>query len=439
MLRFYKPYTIEQVRANSALYNNGVDTRNYSQGCVYIANRGYTYLDEYGLMIVPSFFTQARPFENGLGVVQTEGKWGIINKRGNWVLDPSYAQISNSYYNTHLPFYLVQPSHSKDFYIFTTKSHTLSPQLLDTLSINGNSYLIGFHGQWGAVDNDGTMAVPVKYDFVTGNVEGYYAVKKGNRMGLFHSGDSEPVVPLLYDSVAVCTPTTFLYRQNGRYGLLNQQAGVLLESIYDTLYFHHNDEWIVTGRDTVYCLRNTKRLDVPPIEYLQIRKEVERMTVVQSYNGYGVLNSNGEEVMPTMYDYIRDYSNKVAVIRHENEYGVVNTDGQFLIPFSLSLVNIGDFFQERALAAQYNLMESRMLMQYGYIDKKGRTVIPFIFDNAHERFSEGRAGVCYKGYWGFIDTLGAEVVPFRYSSVLPFSQGKAYVCDQDGWTVIEKD
>ncbi len=441
LLHFYKPYTPNQVRERSALYNGGIDTRDYPQGCVHIPGKGYAYIDEYGLLLTRTFFSQARPFVNGLGVVQENGKWGIINKKGRWVLPPQHDRIESGYNHLNLPFFTVTSDNSTLFATFSANGNVLSSQRFDTLQPDPDyhAYFVGKDGLWGAVNRYGREAVPVAYDRVMHTSEDYYAVRKGNKMGLFREGDNAPVVPLQFDSVAVCTPSTFLFRQNGRYGLLDRQASVLMEAIYDTLYFHHRDEWIVTGRNNRFMLRNTKQLYNPAVEYLHIGNDCSQMTVVRAEAGYGVLDREGREVVAPQYDYIRDYSNDLAVVHHQNEYGVFNTKGGFAIPFSLSLVEIHDFYHNRALAAQYNLMDARMKKQYGYIDKTGSTVIPFIFDGAHERFAEGKAGVQYKGYWGYIDTLGREVVPFRYDTVMPFSRGKAYVCAQEHWSVIESE
>jgi hypothetical protein len=62
----------------------------------------------------------------------------------------------------------------------------------------------------------------------------------------------------------------------------------------------------------------------------------------------------------------------------------------------------------------------------GYIDKTGRLVIPFIFDDA-EDFSEDLAAVEVKDKWGYIDKTGKFVIPPRFLSSFPFSSGMALV------------
>ncbi len=72
-----------------------------------------------------------------------------------------------------------------------------------------------------------------------------------------------------------------------------------------------------------------------------------------------------------------------------------------------------------ALAAQLNLMTSRIRKQYGFIDKNGITVIPFIYEDGHKAFN-GLAGMRLNGAWGFINMQGENIIPFLYDTVSRF-------------------
>jgi hypothetical protein len=65
-------------------------------------------------------------------------------------------------------------------------------------------------------------------------------------------------------------------------------------------------------------------------------------------------------------------------------------------------------------------------IQWGYINNKGRKVIPAQFENALE-FSEGLAAVKRNGKWGYINDQGVEVIPAIHAGAGPFLQGLAIV------------
>ena len=53
--------------------------------------------------------------------------------------------------------------------------------------------------------------------------------------------------------------------------------------------------------------------------------------------------------------------------------------------------------------------------KYGFIDKKGKVIIPFQFDDA-ESFSDGLAKVRQNDKYGFVDKEGKVVVPFLFDA-----------------------
>ncbi|MBR0599915.1 WG repeat-containing protein [Sinanaerobacter chloroacetimidivorans] len=74
--------------------------------------------------------------------------------------------------------------------------------------------------------------------------------------------------------------------------------------------------------------------------------------------------------------------------------------------------------------------------KYGYLDKTGKSVIPFQYDSAWN-FSEGLAAVERKGKWGYIDKEGRQKIPMIYDSAMDFNEGVAPVKRDGQWIVID--
>jgi len=74
----------------------------------------------------------------------------------------------------------------------------------------------------------------------------------------------------------------------------------------------------------------------------------------------------------------------------------------------------------------------------GFIDKKGKLVIPFQYQAA-ANFSEGVAAVKRKDKWGYIDKTGKEVLPFVYDDAMTFNGGLAPVKIGNTWSVINRN
>lgn len=78
--------------------------------------------------------------------------------------------------------------------------------------------------------------------------------------------------------------------------------------------------------------------------------------------------------------------------------------------------------------------------KYGYIDKKGREVVPCQYHDA-SLFSEGLCSVESDDEprrIGFVDTNGNEVIPCQFENAKDFSDGMAAVLKGDEWGFIDK-
>jgi hypothetical protein len=74
--------------------------------------------------------------------------------------------------------------------------------------------------------------------------------------------------------------------------------------------------------------------------------------------------------------------------------------------------------------------------KYGFIDTMGNEIIPLIYDNIWE-FTEDLLLVQYNGKSGFIDKTGMTVIPFIYDGAMSFSEGLAAVSLDRKWGFID--
>jgi serine/threonine protein kinase len=98
-------------------------------------------------------------------------------------------------------------------------------------------------------------------------------------------------------------------------------------------------------------------------------------------------------------------------VENNGEYGYINKEGKEVIPFIYDKA----FYFKEGLA----LVENDG--KYGYIDKEGNEVIPLMYEDVGGDFSEGLAGVQNNGKYGYINKAGKEVIPFIYEDVRSFS------------------
>lgn len=64
----------------------------------------------------------------------------------------------------------------------------------------------------------------------------------------------------------------------------------------------------------------------------------------------------------------------------------------------------------------------------GFINRQGKMVIPFLYDDAMP-FNEGYAAVSQNGKWGFISAWGTVLIPLQFDAALMFNEGIGVVAN----------
>lgn len=103
----------------------------------------YGYADKKGKLAIPCEFEKAYKFEDGMALVQKDGKWGYIDTNGNWII---YREFDESFH-------------------FSTEGVAEVVQ----------------NGKWGLLTKDGDYVLPCEYDslYCCDEVKRVFTVKNG--------------------------------------------------------------------------------------------------------------------------------------------------------------------------------------------------------------------------------------------------------------------
>lgn len=174
----------------------------------------------------------------------------------------------------------------------------------------------------------------------------------------------------------------------------------------------------------------------------------EPLFPIRENGRYGYMNQKGEVVIRPRYEKAYDFKDGIAHVRISgSHYAFLDTKGNTIWEdHDDKDSNWGGHFEDGLqVIGMYRGGEHLR----AYINRKGKTVIQFFFNQAME-FHEGFAAVCvhnprikkgdniYSGTdeekrrrrWGFINTRGELIAPFEYSDCYYFRDGMAAVTDQ---------
>lgn len=178
----------------------------------------------------------------------------------------------------------------------------------------------------------------------------------------------------------------------------------------------------------------------------------EGYAVIKKNGLYGYVNHNNQIIIACSFCYAETFSGEAAIVKtsgkiachyqsknykyytrrieefEEGTWGLVNLQGELIADGYEDIKEFND-----------GLAAAKKNGKWGYIDKKGKVVIPFRFAKA-KSFSDGLAAVAFKIRYGYIDRHNNTIIPFKYIEAGDFQEGTASVeTSNNGYGEISKD
>ncbi len=215
---------------------------------------------------------------------------------------------------------------------------------------------------------------------------------------------------------------TKLRNDIGKMGLIDIHGNVIIPCIWDEIFYYGGA--FATGTDCygevmkTYDLRYGGKV-VPTINYFADGAVsncfVNGYMRVASKSGlYGYLKENDLEYnVEFKYTGITDFNDGYAIVYQNDNQIIIDTNYTVLFE-SNEIYEICGSFHE-GLASVRNKKTDK----YGFIDMKGKLVIPCIFNRTGEYFSDGLCSVYDEGYdkVGFINKKGEIVIPITFDAM----------------------
>jgi len=312
------------------------------------------YINKSGKEVVPPKYDGVYPFHEGLATVKLNGKCGYINKSGKEVVPPKYDR-AGIFYEGLASVNL----NGKWGYINKSGKEVVPPKYDEAGFFHEGLAIVNLNGKWGYINKSGKEVVPPKYDKVDPFHEGLAGVYLNYKYGFIDKSGKE-VVPPKYDDVYEFSEGLAGVKLNGKCGYINKSGN-----------------------------------EVVPLKYEHVRPFHEGLASVElsvEFNGkWGYINKSGKEVVPPKYDYVDYFHEGIVDVELNGEYGFVIKVGKEIVPPKYDYVW---GFEEGLVSVKLN-------GKWGYINKSGKVVVPLKYDGAGN-FHEGLASVKLNGKWGFI-------------------------------------
>jgi hypothetical protein len=380
------------------------------------------YVDSTGRVVAEPQYSFAQDFVNGVGMVECNGKWGMVNRHGNPVIACEYDGIEflENTGNQIVRVYVQEPKYG----LVDTLGQLRVDAVYEELgSFSEGRLAVKRNGLWGFVDAEGLEVIPCRFREVLNFSEGLAAVKVGRQWG-FIDKQGDAVIEFKYTKAGNFKAGLAWASTVEGTGYLNQQEQFVIPPKFEKAFDFTGEvaRVVVEGK---YGLIDRQGNFVTKPRYTSIEAFNRHGLAIVGYSKdwlrYGVINQRGDLITNQSYNEIQPFSEGLAVVKIKERYGFVDTTGKLVISANYSKAS--SFHEGRAMAQKDNTC--------GYLSRTGEAVIPFQFSKCLD-FQDGKA-VVYKGIRraGLVDTQGNLIIEPSVDRLLQFREGRGLVRDNE--------
>jgi hypothetical protein len=286
--------------------------------------------------VIPPRFATAQEFIDGLAIIFIGGKWGWINKSGEYVLKPQYDAVLA--FKDNLAAVRVGGEKGRWGYISKSGKVVIKPQFRAALSFN-KGYATVYYENWNRefIDRTGKIVTPPSEWFGTNDLFPSLDIASGKwgYMSRDRSLGSFTIAPTFDVASEFCENSLAIVEKDKLKGVILKDGSYKVPPQFDD---------ILTPCWSRYTWR----------QYNVVRIG-DRDT-----GKYGIVDLDGKYILPPFYEELNLWYDEWIAFRQGEKWGYIDTNGRVLVApiFERALP-----FAEGLAAVKYNGL-------YGYIARK---------------------------------------------------------------------
>ncbi len=377
------------------------------------------YMDTAGQVAVTAQYAFAHDFINGVGIVDCDGKWGMVNRKAETVLPCRYdgVQFLENTGNRIVRVYIQQPKYGL---IDTLGRLTVSAIYDEIGSFREGRLAVKRNGLWGFVDRDGLEVIPCRFREAQPFNEGRAAVKLGRFWGYIDKQGNIEIDFKLARAGSFHEGYAWALASDG-YGYIDTTGHFVIPARFERAFDFQDGMARVSSGGKLGLIDNQGRYALRP-KYADMQPFDQHGLALVRYGKtparYGLADRSGRLITRRAFHEIRPFREGLAAVRIKNDFAFIDTTGKIVIagPFSKA----SDFSNDRAAVQQSG--------RCGYIDKQGKLVVPMEYSRCLD-YEQGKA-IAYKGLRQpyLLDLDGSVTLePGLKDRLLRFSDGRGLV------------
>ena len=418
--------------------------------------------------------------------VYTDYKWGVINQKGDYVIEPTYDEmIIVPDENSALFACTYDVNYQDETYktkIINEKGETLFTNYdiaefivnydeSNVLWYENNVIKVQKDGKFGMINFEGRELLKCEYDSIVAlnGVKNTFIVSQDGKVGLSDSFGNI-IVDIKYKEIKPLGEDNrkefIIINEENKQGVALSNNTIEIECLYEEIKpISVNNIYVVKENGNWQIIDSDKTVNITEGFNDVIEIAGENFVILKD-NKYGVINQKGEELIPAEYDKLKYAYGDNFVAQKDEKYGVINLQNETKIEFTydeliyrtdsdLFVATIGEEAPQiidREFNEKLTGIISKVDSKVGYI--KIRTEGEYKYYNFKfeekqntEIFPNNTLFLSKKdGKYGYINNKGEVVVDYIYDDAteqneygyVSVNKGGKWGClDKEGKVVLE--
>ena len=318
-------------------------------------------------LVIEAKFEAAGVFHKGSAPVRVEGKWGLIDTQGKWVLAPTFTDIGMYSVEGLLPVKV----DDKYGYINYLGTPITDFKYDEVKSFSDGLAAVRVDDQWGYIHPDGKWYITPRFDDALSFQDGAAPVKLATGWGYVYRSNRWLSIPL-YQQTYEFSEGYGVVKKNNLLGLVDADGNTTLKPSYG---------WAKPFANGVFAVATQARQ-------------------------WTFVDEMGDPVIDEIYQNASSFSEGLVSVKKKGKWGYINIKNEVIIPFEFDRAY--DFNEGVAVVVQNG--------ERFFIDKLGRALSESYEDIF--KVSEGFASVKIKDKWGYVFISAQSVIGDENSSTL---------------------
>ncbi len=246
--------------------------------------------------------------------VYTNGKWGVINSKGETIIKPEYEEA------------IVIPDSTKDVFLCTYNvDYTENTYQTKVINSKENEIITGYETVQALENYDNNNNLWYETDVLL--------VKKDGKYGLVDFKGKQ-LLPCEYDSIETLKGVTksYITKNNNKLGLVDNIGVIILENEYqkiEPVSDKYENGYIVTDNNKKMGVILRDKTQAVEVKYQDIKKIYgDSKYVVKEDGKWEIIDTEGKVYLKDKFDEVISINGENIIIKKDKKYGVITLEGK---------------------------------------------------------------------------------------------------------------